>query len=90
MAPKPFPARLAAVIDADAPMERAGVLADVAGATGFHRIEALERMPARVSPTRTLGDVPYLPRSCWVTIDADHPLPRAGTWGEVVRAWEAR
>jgi hypothetical protein len=75
-------------IDADAPLARVGVLMDIVRAAGLPGIEALEALPARATPSRALGDVPYDPRLCRVLIGAERRLPSEGTWGELVHASE--
>jgi hypothetical protein len=83
---KPFPARLLVAIPAALPVAEAAPLLEAARAARYPTIQALEALPARSFSTRTLGDLAYLPRACWVRIEAEQPLPREGTWGEIVGA----
>ena len=51
-------------------------------AAGFPNIRVLEGAPGgTVDDTRTLGDVPYLPRGCQVPLAGGLDEPTARTWG---------
>ncbi len=83
---RPFPGLLQAAIPAATPLAEVAPVVEIARGAGFTSIAALEVLPAQTWPTRTLGDLAYLPRGCWVKIDIDRRLPREGTWGQLVRA----
>jgi hypothetical protein len=83
---KPFPGAVEAAIAADTPLAIVRPVLAAVRAAGYPIVDVLEAVPAGHWPSRTLGDVPYVPRPCRLRIEAGRDLPEAGTWGEMARA----
>jgi hypothetical protein len=86
---KPFPGRLEAVFSADGLIVLVAPIVEAARAAGYAGIDVIEAMPRRTYVTRTLGEVSYRPRVCYVPISLDVALPRQGTWGDFARTLPA-
>ena len=79
---RPFPGILAATIPADLPMSRVRPFIEAAREAGYPQLDLFEGLPARTFATRTMGVLEYSPRLCFVTANANAPVPATGPLGE--------
>jgi hypothetical protein len=86
---KQFQGRLEAVFAADGLIVLVAPIIEAARAAGYAGIDVIEAMPRRTYVTRTLGEISYRPRVCYVPISLDVALPRQGTWGDFARTLPA-
>ena len=83
---KPFPGVGGVAIPASTKLASVRPLIAAVRAAGYPIVEVLEARATTRWKSRTLGEVATLPRVCTVVIEANRDLPRAETWGEMVRA----
>lgn len=86
---KRFVGRIEVVIPASTPIDRVAPAVLAARAAGFAGLDVIEALPGRTYVTRTLGEISYRPRVCYVPIALDVELPRQGTWGDFARSLPA-
>lgn len=77
-----FPGILAAAIPAGLPMSRVRPFIEAAREAGYPQLDLLEGLPERTFATRTMGVLEYSPRLCFVTANANAPVPATGPLGE--------